>query len=421
MARTATAAATCLLILGGLAASRGAGDATWPCFHGQRRDNKSVDTELLGKWPENGPTLLWTKPGIGHGYSSVAVAGGRIFTAGMVEKETYVIALDLDGREQWRRPNGESWQATQRQRWAVPYAGSRGTPTVDSEVVYHLSDLGRLTAFDVGTGEERWHRNVATEFGADRPKYGFSESVLVHGSRLYCSPGGKEGYIAALDKGSGRTLWANTDLADPVGYSSPVVAELDGGEQLITLTAARVFAVSPGEGRLLWEYPFGNRRDNNATDVVVDRGLVHASSGYGKGSVLLRPRRQEDGRFAVEPIWTSELLDNHHGGVVLLDGHLYGAGHEARGWFCLAFGSGAKRWQAPGKGSLTYADGRLYCLDEQGTMSLVQATPEEWRVVSSFAVPDGGRGAYWAHPVVCGGRLYVRHSETLYVYHLSQN
>jgi outer membrane protein assembly factor BamB len=348
----------------------------------------------------------------------VAVAGDRIFTAGMKGKQTYVTALDLSGTIMWSRPNGASWEASDRQPWAVPYAGSRSTPTVDGDTVYHLSELGQLTAFDVRTGETRWHTDVLKVFRGDRPKYGLSESVLIHGDVLFCCPAGRDGYCVALDKRTGSTRWTNTDIADPVGYSSPIVAPIDGVAQVLNLSAQRVFSLNPKTGSLVWQYPFGNQRGNNATDVVVHDGLVYASSGYGKGSVLLRPQRHSSGGFAVRPVWTSDLLDNHHGGVVLLAGHLYGAGHQARGWFCLDFKTGQKRWQASGKGSLTYADGRLYCLDEKGTMSLVRAIPERWDSVSSFEVPRGGRGLYWAHPVVCGGRLYVRHADQLFAYRI---
>jgi outer membrane protein assembly factor BamB len=187
------------------------------------------------------------------------------------------------------------------------------------------------------------------------------------------------------------------------------------------MSAKRVFAFAPSDGQLLWGYPFSNARGNNATDVIAGKGRVYASSGYGGGSILLRPQRRPDCEFVIEEVWKSNLLDNHHGGVLLLDGCLYGAGHEARGWFCLDFESGAKRWQADGKGSLTYADGMLYCLGERGTMSLVKATPEKWSPVSSFRLPRGGKGLYWAHPVVCGGRLYVRHSEKLFAYDIRKN
>jgi outer membrane protein assembly factor BamB len=316
----------------------------------------------------------------------------------------------------WQSLNGQSWEASERQPWAVPYAGSRGTPTVDGNTVYHLSEMGRLTEFDFLTGRERWNVELLKTFQAERPEYGYSESVLIHGDTLFCCPGGEKGYIAAMDKTTGRTLWVNTDIKDAVGNCSAVIADVDGLEQVITLSANRVLSFDPNTGHLLWEYVFGNKRQNNVADVIVNNSLVYASSGYGKGSVLLQPQRQAGGEFIVKPVWTSELLDNHHGGVLLLDGHLYGAGHEARGWFCLDFDTGRKMWQAPGKGSLTYAEGMLYCLDEKGTMSLIKATTDKWEESGSFRIPSGGRGLYWAHPVVFGGRLYVRHSDKLFAY-----
>ena len=410
-----------LLVLSAPLAAFGAGGTNWPCFHGARRDNLSTDTGLLRVWPEDGPQLAWAASGIGHGYSSVAIAGDRIFTAGMIDKQTHVTALDMQGKILWQRINGQSWEATERQPWAVPYAGARGTPTLDGDTVYHLSELGRLTAFAAQTGEERWHVDLMQTFQAKRPKYGLSESVLIDGNSLFCCPGGADGYVVAVDKRTGATLWAANDIQDPVGYGSPVMARIDGVTQAISMSAKRVFAFAPNSGRLLWDYEFGNARSNNATDVIVSDGLVYASSGYGGGSILLRPVRQPNGTFSVEQIWKTDLLDNHHGGVLLRDGRLYGAGHEARGWFCLDFKTGNQLWQTDGKGSLTCADGMLYCLSERGTMSLVQAKAEKWNEISSFRLPRSGRGLYWAHPVVCDGRLYVRHAEKLFAYDIRKD
>jgi hypothetical protein len=412
---------TLLLVLN-ISATALAGDKNiWPCYHGKQRNNRSSDSGLMQAWPQDGPELLWTASDIGHGFSSVAITGGRIFTAGMIDKKTYVTALDLNGKQLWQRLNGQSWQASKQQPWAVPHAGSRGTPSVDGNTVYHLSEMGQLSAFDVRTGRERWNINLLTTFKAERPKYGLSESLLVQRDVIFCCIGGVDGYVAALEKSTGRTLWANNQIKDPVGYCSPVVARIDGVEQVITMSAKRVFSFEPENGRILWDFTFGNQRNNSATDVIVSDGLVYASSGYGGGSILLRPKRQADGKFSVEQVWKSDLLDNHHGGVLLLNGYLYGAGHNARGWFCLDFNTGSKMWQAPGKGSLTYADGRLYCLDEKGIMSLVKASPESWDEVCSFRPPKGGRGSFWAHPVVCDGRLYIRHSDQLLAYDVQGN
>lgn len=393
-----------------------ADDGDWPCFHGPKRNNLSPETGLLQAWPGEGPELIWTASDIGHGYSTVSIAGGRIFTAGMIDKQTYVIALDLSGKKLWQKLNGQSWEAAEYQSWAVPYAGARATPSVDGNTVYHLSELGGLTALDVKSGEEQWTVDVMKTFNAERPEYGYSESVLIHGKALICCPAGEEGYIVALEKGTGRTLWTNTDIKDAVGNCSIVVARIDDHKQLITLSASRILSFDPNDGHLLWDYPFANSRENNVADVIVSNGLVCASTGYGKGCILLQPKKQAGGKFSVELVWTSELLDNHHGGVVLADGFLYGAGHEARGWFCLDFKTGAQQWQTRGKGSMTYADGHLYCYDERGTIALVMATPEKYNLVSSFRLPRGGKGPYWAHPVVCGGRLYLRHSDRLFAY-----
>lgn len=410
-----------LLILNVSTAALAGDNINWPCFHGPQRDNLSTETGLMQRWPEDGPKLLWTASGIGHGYSSVAIAGGRIYTAGMIDKQTYVTAMDSSGKKLWQKLNGQSWQASEQQTWAVPYAGSRGTPTVDGDTVYHLSELGRLTAFDVNSGQENWHIELLKTFQAERPEYGYSESVLIHGDALFCCPGGEKGYIAAFKKSSGHTLWSNNEIKDAVGNCSAVVARIDGLEQIITVSAKHVLSFDPNNGLLLWDYAFTNKRENNIADVIVSDGLVYASSGYGKGSILLRPQRLANGDFSVKPVWTSELLDNHHGGVILVNGYLYGSGQEAHGWFCLEFNTGNKQWQAPGKGSLTYADGNLYLLNERGTMSLVKATAEKPDHIGSFDPPRGGEGLFWAHPVVCGGRLYIRHSDHLLAYDIRKN
>jgi len=410
-----------LLILSISVVSLSAEAANWPCFHGPMRNNIAADTGLMQTWPQDGPKLLWMASGIGHGYSSVSISAGRIYTAGMIDRQTHVTAMDMSGKRLWQRLNGQSWQASERQSWAVSYAGSRGTPTVDGDTVYHLSEMGSMSAFDAETGRQRWHVDVIKVFNAARPKYGLSESVLVHGDAVLCCPGGAGGYVVALNKETGRTLWTNTEVNDPVGYSSPVPAIINGVEQIVSMSANRVYSLDPKDGHMLWHYTFGNERNNSATDVIVSDDLVYASCGYGGGSILLRPQQQAGGDFSVEQVWKSELLDNHHGGVLLLNGHLYGSGHESRGWFCLDFKTGRQLWRAPGKGSLTCAGDWLYCLDEKGTVALVKATADKWQEAGSFRLPRGGKGLYWAHPVVCGARLYVRHSDQLFAYDIGKD
>jgi outer membrane protein assembly factor BamB len=388
-------------------------ESEWPCFHGLQRNSKSEETGLLKEWPEEGPEMLWTISGLGEGYSSVSIAEGHLYTAGMIDKQTYVFAFDLNGKQVWKKPNGSSWEATMSH--ARSYTGSRSTPTYDDGVVYHLGETGRLAAFDHKTGEEMWALELREMFDAGIPEYGYSESIYIDGDRLYCNPAGKKGFMVCLNKENGKLIWANTEIQGTVGFSSPIIAESNGYRQITAITSNSLYGADTETGKLLWSVDFKNDRSNNVADPIFHDGHVFASSGYGKGSIMIE-LKTSDGKVIPEIVWQMELMDNHHGGVILHDGYLYGAGHSARGWFCLDFMTGKQMWNTQGKGSLFYADNMFYLLEEKGTMKLVRATPEKYDLMSSFEVPEGGKGMHWAHPVVCGGRLYVRHADKLFAY-----
>lgn len=388
----------------------------WPCYHGPDRSNKSAETGLPDSWPEEGPPLAWTAEGLGKGYSSVSFDGGLLFTAGMIEQQTFVFALDLEGNIVWKVPNGASWQTEM--PWAKTYDGTRSTPTCDNGWVYHLSELGRLAAFDQKTGDEQWSIELREVYDAEIPEYGYSESVLVEGERLYCCPAGTEAYMVCLNKKDGSLIWKNTEIPGSVGFSSLIRYDLDGIPMMAGLSSSHIFSVDAETGRLLWTYPFENSRSNNIPDPIYHEGQLFASSGYGKGSILLDVEVSEN-QVSVKPVWQNDLMDNLLGGVILHKGFLYGSGDRSRGWFCIDFDTGNPLWKSAGKGSITYADGMLYCLDERGTVTLVRATPQAFQPAGSFTVPESGPGMHWAHPVVCGRKLYIRHDDLLFVYDLS--
>jgi outer membrane protein assembly factor BamB len=388
-------------------------DCYWPSFHGPDRTNRSTESGLPDIWPENGPELAWSISGLGKGYSSVSIDGQRIYTAGTTDRQTFVSAFDLDGKLLWKKPNGQAWE-TERSH-AISYTGSRSTPTVSDGVVYHLGELGRLTAMDHLDGREIWSRELMEDFDAEIPEYGYAESVLIEGERLYCCPAGNKAFIVCLDRHNGDLIWSNREIPGTVGFSSLVRFRYGGHEHLAGLSSSHLFGVDAETGKLLWLVEFGNSRDNNIADPVYHDGHVFASSGYGRGSILVQliPGTEH---FTTEIVWDTEMMDNHHGGVVLNQGYLYGSGQNSRGWTCLEFKTGKVMWKTGGKGSLTYADGKLYCLDERGIMNLVNADPGNGEVISSFELPEGGQGMHWAHPVVCGRRLYIRHDDSLFVY-----
>ncbi len=385
----------------------------WPAFHGNNRTNKSAETGLIKRWPAGGPELLWTISGLGEGYSSVIVGGGFIYTAGKTDNQTMVFCFDLNGKLVWKKPNGKAWSTTL--SWATTYTGSRSTPTYDKGVIYHLGEAGRLTAYDSKTGKEIWNRDLEKDFDAPAPDYGYAESVLVDGDYLYVRPAGKKGYLVCLNKSKGELIWANTDIPGTEGYTSQVLDEFGGYRQVIGSSSNCYYGVDSKTGKLLWKTDFENPRGLNITDAIVDKEYVFFSTGYGKGSKLVR-LKSAGKEIVPEKVWESKLMDNHHGGVILDNDYLYGAGSESKGWFCLNFLTGKQQWNAPGKGSVTFADGMLYLLDERGTMKLVRAVPDKFELLGEFKVPQGGDGMYWAHPVVCGGRLYIRHADKIFVY-----
>ncbi len=391
-------------------------NCNWPCFHGPDRSNKSNDSGLLKEWPGEGPPLEWSISGLGEGYSSLAIAEGLLFTAGESDRQTHVFAFDLDGRLVWKSPNGPSWETDL--SYASSYTGARSTPTYDEGILYHLGELGRLTAFECKTGRMVWSMELRERFEAEIPEYGYSESVHIEGERLYCTPAGKKGYLVCLDKRDGRLIWANTQIPGTVGFSSLILFDHGGTRQVAGLSSNHIFGLDAETGKLLWHTEFENSRSNNVPDPIFHEGYIFAASGYGKGSILLK--LNVDGKdIQAQQVWHSELMDNHHGGVVLHNGYLYGAGHNSRGWFCLDFMTGEQMWKTGGKGSLTYAEGMLYLLDERGIMTLVEATPRQYRAISTFELPSGGKGMHWAHPVVCGGKLYIRHSDQLFAYDIA--
>jgi outer membrane protein assembly factor BamB len=384
----------------------------WPRFHGPNGDNHSPDTGLLKQWPDDGPQLIWTAKGIGHGFAGVTIADGRIYTAGEIDDATVITALDMVGHVQWQTENGKG------RKTASP-AGARCTPTIDGPRLYHENAGGQLVCLEAQTGQRLWGLSLGTEFQGQGGGYDQSESPLIDGDRVICCPGGATA-IVALDKHTGKMVWRAPPGGAPAGYPSPVLVCHQGLRMILAVSAFQLFAVNADTGELLWQVKhYQSGPFCICTLPAYHDGQVFLTAGYGKGSVLLQIK--VDGkRASVEPVWRSTDLDNRQGGVILLDGYLYGVAdrNSHAKWLCLDWKTG-KTMHAErglGQGSLTYADGMLYILGEKGKVGLVPATPTSHELTSTFKIPQDGEGPVWAHPVVCGGRLYIRHGDFLCVY-----
>ncbi len=392
----------------------------WPQFRGIHRDGRSSETALLKQWPENGPPLAWSVDGLGDGYSSASIANGFVYTTGMIDKVGYVFCFDTQGKPQWKKPYGPEWTKS--------YPAARTTPTVNDGRLYVFSGMGVAVCMDAETGEKLWSRDVFTQFDGQEPRWGLSECLLIDGNRVICTPGGKKARVVALDKGSGEVVWTCTDCNEPSTYGNPIVVEYAKNRILIQMLRDSVAGIDADSGRLLWQdryddYHVDRTRWVNANIPLYKDGCVYTTSGYDNGGAMVQlatdPRK-------ITRKWVDKTLDTHHGGTVLVDGYIYGSNfksHVLGDWACLEWESGKvlydDKWQG-NKGSLIYADGMLYCYDEnKGDIALVPATPEGFRPVSVFRI-NQGRGRHWAHPSISDGLLYMRHGDCLMAYDIRQ-
>ncbi len=401
----ATALKLTLALLPALAA------ADWPQFRGPNRDGVSAEGGLLKAWPADGPALVWTATGLGRGYSSVSVVGDRVYTLGNAkDKTSRLVALDrATGKALWSGEVG-------------PAGGSLGcTPTADGDRVYALGQAGDLVCLDAA-GRRVWHRNLVADFGGVPGGWKYCESPLVDGDRLVVTPGGKDATLVALKKDTGEVVWkCPVPTRHPeAGYSSVVVATAGGVRHYVQLINGGLVGVGTG-GRFLWKYErLGPNTANVPTPTVLGE-YVFASAGYGKGGALLRLKADGDG-VAAEEVYFNKRLTNKHGGVVRVGDYLFGDADDKGLPFCARFKTGEVLWGrepssggGSGSASVTAADGMLYFHYQDGVTALVKAGPDGYEQVGQLKVPKTG-GPSWAHPVVSGGRLYLREGDVLYCY-----
>ena len=404
-----------------LAAATAAGADEWPQFHGPNRDNRSADTGLLKTWPKGGPPRLWEASGIGEGYSSAAVAGGRVYITGSIEGACVIASLDADGKKVWARTNGRAW--------AKQYPGTRSTPTIADGMLYHESGIGNLVCLKADDGEVAWSTDILARFGGRYPTWGLAESPLVFDDKVICTPGGSEVSMVALDRKTGKTVWECRGAGDRPGYASPILVDYQGLRQVVTVMSESVVGVRASDGKLLWRYPHKVYADENITTPIFHDGSVIVSGCGRKGTTSLRLDVSGDG-CSVSVRWHNGTLDNKQGGIVLVDGRIYGyAEHLGRStpWVCIDAASGSDIFRsAPVEssykyrnGCLTYADGMFYLYSDDGHMVLAKATDGGFEVAGRLRIEDPGKWPTWAHPVVCGGRLYVRYGDKLGVYDVS--
>ncbi len=376
----------------------------WFQWRGPNRDGKSAETGLLKSWPAQGPPVLWRGTGAGIGYSSFAASGGRLYTLGGRADREYVIALDANtGKKLWETPIGALFSNDRGD-------GPRGTPTIDGDRLIALGGSGDLVSLELKTGKSVWSKNLLREFGGRNISWGLSESPLVTNDRVLVQAGGPNASIVALNKTNGAVLWRNH--SDEAGYASAVIANVGDTPQAVFFTAERALGVSIRDGRELWSYDkVANRTANIATPIVAGN-RVFVSSDYGTGAALL-----EISPTGAREIYFTRDMRNHHSSSVLIGDYLYGFSGSILTSMRLADGTVAWRDRSVGKGSVIYADGRLYLYSENGVVGLAEPTPAGYREHGRFRIESGALPT-WSHPIVTGGRLILRDQDTVYAYNV---
>jgi outer membrane protein assembly factor BamB len=399
--------------------------ADWPGWRGPHRDAIFPETGLLKQWPQGGPRLAWKAQGLGGGFSSLSIAGDRIFTMGDRGDSQYVLALNLaDGKQIWATKIGPAWDDDET-------GGPRGTPTVDGDSVYAIGTEGEVVCLNRATGAIRWQKSMTRDYnGQMMSVWKYAESPLIDGDRLLFTPGNFDAMVVAVDKRTGKDLWRGEvgrisgNGSNGAGYSSIIASDGAGVHQYVQLIGRGLIGVRAEDGKVLWKY---NRVANDIANIatpIVRGDYVFASTSYGAGSVLLKLSKTADGVDAKEVYYLDgPVFQNHHGGVVLVGDFLYG-GHGQNNGFptCIEFLTGKIRWGgnirpegATGSAAVAYADGHLYFRYQNGAMKLFDASPEGFKETGSFHIPDV-RKPSWSHPVIHDGKLYLREQDTLLVY-----
>jgi outer membrane protein assembly factor BamB len=411
----------------------------WPQWQGPDRNAISKERGLLKEWPKDGPPLAWKIIGIGGGYSGPSIAAGRIFGMSNRGDDEIVWALsEKDGKELWATRHGPAFK----QSWPQGKEGPGCTPTVDGELLYVEGLGGDVACLQVKDGKINWQRSLQKDFGGHVPTWSYRESPLVDGDKVICTPGSDDATLVALDKATGKTLWKcqvpGSTGGDPGGsggfansgasYASPIAIDFDGQRQYVQFTASALVGVAASDGKFLWRYDrAANSHKINCSTPLYHEGMVFAASAYGAGGGLVKLSKDTSGGVKAEEVWFSKKMQNHHGGVIALDGSLYGAngGNEGGALICLDLKTGNVLWderddaehRAP-KGSVTLADGRLYYRTEKGTILLIEPNPKQYIEHGRFEQPDRSGQPAWGHPVIANGKLYLRDQDLLLCYNV---
>ncbi len=382
-------------------------------WRGPNRAGIYYESGLLDAWPEGGPELLWSYEGLGEGHTSAAIGLNSIFVTGMPDTAGVLYCFSLDGNLLWEKTYGTEWH--------INYTGPRSTPVIAGNHVYLESGMGVVYCFDALSGNIIWEADLLKRFGAANIQWGMTESLLIDGDNIICTPGGEKHNVAALDRFTGETVWTSPGYGEPAAYCSPVLIEHNNIRLVVAMTATSIIGIDAGTGEMYWRAEQRQQNKIHANTPVYSAGVIYCSSASApQNSGTLALRLSDDGK-QVEQLWRNELLQNLMGGIVLLDGYIFGSTYRSDNWYAVDISNGEANLLTKDfkNGVIVYADGLFYLYSESGEVALVKMEHENFEIRGRFSVPLG-TGQHWAHPVIHNKLLYIRHGDALMVYDIAE-
>lgn len=385
--------------------------ANFSQWRGPERNGIYSEKGLLTEWPEGGPKLLWRYDQLGIGFTSAAVTADNVFTTGIIDTMGVMFAFDKKGELLWKKIYGREWTKT--------FPGTRTTPLITGNLAYLVSGMGILYCFNTENGDIIWSKDVLTEFNGVNTEQGMTENLLIDGEKIYCTPGGPDDNVVALNRMNGNVIWKSKGNGEISAYCAPLLIEYGTRKYLITITAKSVISIDAETGEFMWRWgDLKYKYPNHPSTPIYSEGFLYVNDGGEGGSSKLKIAA--DGR-SVEKIWTNLSLDDVLGGAILMNNRIYSSSYSKKGWCCVDWNTGNEVYftDTIPNGSLISAEGLLYCYAISGEFGILKPTETGFELKGSFKVPENKRD-HWAIPVINDGRLYVRYNNSLWVYDIKK-
>jgi len=384
-------------------------------WRGENRNGIYNETNLLIRWPENGPELLWSVESIGKGFAAPVVTNKMVLLNGEMNNTSYLFAFDLNGKQLWKSPNGNEFTGS---GYASGFPGARSTPTVFGDIVYSMSGIGRLACYELATGKEKWAIDMIKDLGGQEEEFGFAESPLIDGDIVYCTPGGLVNNLVALNRFTGKTIWKSPALSEITSFCSPLLVNLPARKIIVTMMRHHIIGLDAKNGEQLWSQKIENYKydgDHCNTPVYAD-GYLFYSTAEENGNGLVKLKLSPDGK-KVEEIWRNKNARNAFGGFVKEGNHIF-LTTDKKSLIAVEIDKGQEISSLkPNSGSLIFADGLMYCYNDNGDVKLIRFGNNKLEEISRFKISKGTK-EHFSHPVISNGVLFIRHGNALMAYNI---